>query len=172
VTGALQPWSPFIAGTPFSLRATPGAVYLGGNFNRLNDDTRIFAGAVDPDTGTQVLDWDPVPRGSSNFAFSGNLMDLIVDRGRVWLGGDMFTVTGAARSGVAAVTSLATCPTDLNLDSRIGVADLRVVIGNLGAIDAGPLGGDVDRDGDVDVVDLRLVRQTFGTPCTGGFATN
>jgi aminopeptidase N len=58
------------------------------------------------------------------------------------------------------------CPTDLNGDSNIDLADLAVLLSNFGTTSgASPDQGDLNSDEAVDLADLAIFLATFGTAC-------
>lgn len=56
------------------------------------------------------------------------------------------------------------CPGDANVDLRVDLLDLNLVLSEFGAVGAG-LHGDITRDGRVDFLDLVGVLGFFGSPC-------
>lgn len=56
------------------------------------------------------------------------------------------------------------CPADLNGDGVVDVIDLSLLLDNFGT-SGSPASGDLDGDGDVDLVDLSLLLGDFGTSC-------
>ena len=58
------------------------------------------------------------------------------------------------------------CPGDLNADSTVDLTDLSILLNNFGTTGAGPGDGDIDGDADVDLTDLSILLSNFGTPCT------
>jgi len=57
------------------------------------------------------------------------------------------------------------CPGDLNGDGVVDLLDLSVLLNNFGSGGATPADGDLDGDGDVDLIDLSTLLGTFGTYC-------
>jgi hypothetical protein len=114
-TGQILAWQPELSGgdgfigTALALTAGTNAVYAGGSFTRVGGVFHINVAALDPITGA-LLDWDPLPRGTGSFTFSGYVYDIALQDRRAILAGDFSTLLDAPRSGVGAVTSLETTP--------------------------------------------------------------
>ena len=62
-------------------------------------------------------------------------------------------------------------PGDANLDGRVDVNDLTIVLSNYGQTGASWSQGDFNGDGTVDFNDLTFVLQNFGTAAGAGIAT-
>jgi hypothetical protein len=114
-SGQLLAWRPELSGgdgfigTALALTAGEGAIYAGGSFTRVGGAFHINVAALDPVTGA-LLDWDPLPRGTGTFTFSGYVYDIALQGRRAILAGDFSTLLEAPRSGVGVVTNLETTP--------------------------------------------------------------
>lgn len=118
VTGALLPWAPGVAGTPFTgssdfctktatgqtlcdavfrIRSSPDGsrIYVGGDFTSINGVARYRAAAFDTATGNLVSTFRP--------ALSSRVRALAVTADRVYLGGAFTSVDGTARQRITAV---------------------------------------------------------------------
>lgn len=76
--------------------------------------------------------------------------------------GDQSAVVDIGAYEFQGVTS--NCPGDLTADSRVGLADLVVLLSNFGA-SADETAGDLDGDADVDLGDLFILLSRFGSVC-------
>jgi hypothetical protein len=98
-TGAtVRTWKPSATAPVHSISpgAGGGAVYLGGDFTKLDGIARQYAGAVDTATGQVVEPWAPVVNGAVNavaFAENGGAP-------RVLIGGDFTTVSGVPQQAI------------------------------------------------------------------------
>lgn len=65
----------------------------------------------------------------------------------------------------------ATIPGDVNLDGKVGFADLLTLAQHYGTQDAGWIGGDMNGDGMVDFNDLLILAQNYGAGTAAAFAS-
>jgi hypothetical protein len=117
-TGALLPWAPVVAGTPFTgtadfctktatgqtlcdtvfrIRSSPDGsrIYVGGDFTSINGTARYRVAAFDTATGNLVTTFRP--------AVSSRVRALGVTADRVYIGGAFTSVDGTARQHITAV---------------------------------------------------------------------
>ncbi|QHT66760.1 T9SS type A sorting domain-containing protein [Rhodocytophaga rosea] len=121
VTGIPTDWNPDIKmvfnsglevdGSVNTVALANGAVYLGGNFNRVNGAVRNNAAAVSPVTGKENA-WNP----NANYTVG----QLIAVRDLIYIGGAFDTIAGKPRVGLAVVNSTTGQPTpwNPNLESK------------------------------------------------------
>lgn len=109
---AVLPWDPSVVGEVLAIAPTADAVYLGGDFTRVNNARRKNLAAVDPSSG-----------GNTSFAptVRGKVTELATSGTRLYAVGGITSVNGTSR-GKAAAFSLSTG----NLDSWAPRADARI----------------------------------------------
>lgn len=179
-------------GMPPTQRAMGMAIDAGGN-HYVHDmfDDRIYVGAgleltqlyqLPQDTSFSqgmTIDWSRDNRGYhaavgygefphyfsqlNTFAIDGSEYVLGPEFGPE--GGDGFP---AAEPGDLAIRpeTATDCPSDLDDDGTVGLADLSVLLSHFGMTEgAGRQDGDLDLDGDVDLADLAAMLAAFGMVC-------
>jgi hypothetical protein len=97
-TCEVLPWNPSVGGDLLAIAATSGAVYLGGEFDRINGVARKNIASVSPTTGA-LTSFSP--------RVQGKITELATSATRLYAAGGISSVDGVAR-GKAAAFSLAT----------------------------------------------------------------
>lgn len=109
-TGKVTGWNPRVGGMPVydrdetvprevnTIEARDGRVFLGGFFTRVGGTRRVNLAVVDPRTGEVV---EPVTEVGDDY--SGDVRDLEVADGRLYLGGLFARVGHAQRTNAAAI---------------------------------------------------------------------
>lgn len=150
-TGALLPWAPVVAGTPFTgtadfctktangqtlcdavfrIRSSPDGsrIYVGGDFTSINGVGRYRVAAFDTASGNLVTTFRP--------ALSSRVRALAVTADRVYIGGAFTSVDGTARQRITAVDLTGKAVTGFNATADYDVWSLaaaadgsRVVVG-------------------------------------------
>jgi hypothetical protein len=180
------------SGMPQSQRAMGFAIDSAGHHyvHDMSDD-RIYAGSglelsqlyqLPQDTSFSqgmTIDWSRDDRGYHAAVGYGEfphyfsqLNTFAIDGAEYVLGPD-FGPEGsdgfpAAEPGDLAIrpATATNCPSDLDGDGTVGLADLAVLLAHFGTTEgAGREDGDLDLDGDVDLADLAAMLADFGTVC-------
>jgi uncharacterized repeat protein (TIGR03803 family) len=139
-----------------------GTTEAGGNLT-LNDgygDGTVFSVPVGGGSPTVLVSFD----GSNGSCATGDL---------TLVGNTLYGTTGGggACGGCGTVFAYTVPePGDANLDGRVDVNDLTIVLTNCGQTVASWSQGDFTADGTVDINDLTLVLQYFGTTAGAGIA--
>jgi autotransporter-associated beta strand protein len=132
----------------------------------------IFSlGGVDIQGGSLVLAYS----GTSPAATVASILTAGYQQSLAAGSGQIFSSTAAADgltlgwsdNGSGAVTIMATVPGDANLDGRVDINDLTIVLTHYGATGAVWSQGDFTYDGRVDVNDLTIVLANYGQTLAG-----
>jgi hypothetical protein len=81
--------------------AAPGTVYVGGDFTRMGSASRRRLAAFDATTGALTA-WNPGVAGRVRSTIDPQVTALVLDRGRLYVGGLFTDVGGRDRLGLAA----------------------------------------------------------------------
>ncbi len=100
-TGEPLPWNPRPDAEVNALAAAAGTVYVGGRFTRVGSVSRLGVAAFDAATGAMAA-WNPGVSGRVRGATDPRVSELVVDRGRLYVGGRFTEVGGRDRYGLAA----------------------------------------------------------------------
>ena len=98
-TGNLLPWAPTANGAVLALAASPDGsrIYVGGNFNRLNGNSRNRFGALSASDGGTL--------STFNSGSNGQVRGIAVTNSSVFIAGTFNTVGGQSRPRIAAFDS-------------------------------------------------------------------
>ena len=100
-TGEPLPWNPRPDAEVNALAAAGGTVYVGGRFTRVGPVSRLGIAAFDAATGAMAA-WSPGVSGRVREATDPVVTELVVDRGRLYVGGRFGEIGGQGRYGLAA----------------------------------------------------------------------
>ena len=100
-TGEPLPWNPRPDAEVHALAAAAGTVYVGGRFTRVGSVSRLRMAAFDAATGAMAA-WNPEVAGRVRSATDPVVTELLVDRGRLYVGGRFLEIGGRDHYGLAA----------------------------------------------------------------------
>jgi hypothetical protein len=100
-TGELLAWDPRPNRDVDAFAAGPGTIYVGGGFTRMGGAGRRRLAAFDATTGALTA-WNPAVAGRIRSTIAPVVAALLLDRGRLYVGGMFTEVGGRDRYGLAA----------------------------------------------------------------------
>lgn len=129
----LAPDKPGLQGV-FALAASPDAIYVGGDFSKLDGQGRAYLAAIDPADG-HLLSWQGALLGGATDSTPPYGVDAVaLDGTTLFIGGRFSTVGGRPRPGFAALNTVTgavtpwTPGTARGLRNGSGVGDVETIV--------------------------------------------
>ncbi len=135
-SGRLDDWRPAVGGDPTygvtTITSGGERVYVGGDFSRINGESRVGVGALETGTG-ELSDWAPAPDNGADSVH----VHAIADSGdRIYIGGEFEEVAGSPHAGAVAVdretgdaSDWNPAPDDLGFVYALAASDTQVHLG-------------------------------------------